>query len=77
VSDVTAMMLRSYLNLGSWLGAHITVFRGLFLGLRTDLEGTLAMIFHVVSSTVSFGLSYSYKDIHFRITGLPVLGGYL
>lgn len=33
-------MLRSYLNLGSWLWAHITVFSGLFLGFRTDLEST-------------------------------------
>lgn len=33
-------MLRSYLNLGSWLWAHITVFSGLFLGLRTDPEST-------------------------------------
>ena len=33
-------MLRCYSNLGSWLRAHITVFSGLFLGLRTDLEST-------------------------------------
>jgi hypothetical protein len=69
-------MLRSNLNLGSWLWAHITVFSGLFLGLRTDPESTKGGTIDVegadshclIVSTVSFGLSYRYyKDIHFRI----------
>ena len=77
-------VVHSYLNLGSWLGAHITVFSGLFLGLRTDSESTLFFgtidvggaadpycVIVYPSDTLS-----RYKDTHSRIS-LHVFGSWL